>query len=67
MNVFPYPTGIQVQMSMTLSAAAREVPLITDESASAIAEHVAMPQAGNSGVILSQLLEVFGDKRRRKD
>jgi DAK2 domain fusion protein YloV len=64
MNVFPVPDGdTGTNMSMTLSAAAREVLPITDESASAIAEHVAYASLrgarGNSGVILSQLLRGF--------
>jgi dihydroxyacetone kinase-like predicted kinase len=64
MNVFPVPDGdTGTNMSMTLSAAAREVLPITDQSASAIAEHVAYASLrgarGNSGVILSQLLRGF--------
>lgn len=64
LNVFPVPDGdTGTNMSLTLSAASREVQNAPDNSASRVAEAVAlgslMGARGNSGVILSQLFRGF--------
>lgn len=64
LNVFPVPDGdTGTNMSLTLSAASREVQKAPEHSASQVAEAAAlgslMGARGNSGVILSQLFRGF--------
>jgi len=64
LNVFPVPDGdTGTNMSLTLSAAAREIKQKNDTSVSVIADILASASLrgarGNSGVILSQLFRGF--------
>ncbi|MBR0277841.1 MAG: DAK2 domain-containing protein [Clostridia bacterium] len=64
LNVFPVPDGdTGTNMSMTVSAAARQVPAVEENSVSKVAECIASASLrgarGNSGVISSQLFRGF--------
>lgn len=64
LNVFPVPDGdTGTNMSMTVSAAARRIPAVEENSASKVAECISSASLrgarGNSGVILSQLFRGF--------
>jgi DAK2 domain fusion protein YloV len=72
MNVFPVPDGdTGTNMSMTISAAAREVLSQNDSSVSKVADLIALASLrgarGNSGVILSQLFRGFAKGLGGKD
>lgn len=72
LNVFPVPDGdTGTNMSMTFSAAAREVALFADDSElSAVAERVALSllhgARGNSGVILSLIFRGFAKELQQR-
>lgn len=64
LNVFPVPDGdTGTNMSMTVSAAARKLPAVEENSVSKVAECIASASLrgarGNSGVISSQLFRGF--------
>ncbi len=64
LNVFPVPDGdTGTNMSMTVSAAAKQVLSVTENSASKVAECIASASLrgarGNSGVISSQIFRGF--------
>ena len=72
MNVFPVPDGdTGTNMSMTISAAAREVLSQNDSSVYKVADLIALASLrgarGNSGVILSQLFRGFAKGLGGKD
>lgn len=72
MNVFPVPDGdTGTNMSMTVSAAAREVIAEEIDSISKVADLIALASLrgarGNSGVILSQLFRGFAKGLSGKD
>ena len=70
MNVFPVPDGdTGTNMTLTIMSAAKEVGAITEPTMETIAKAISTGSLrgarGNSGVILSQLLEDLQERLRR--